>query len=281
MRSEGGYPISNSAKGPVIPSAVPTTQADDTQPWANDPDGNAAGWLKVIVLNDNLNSPPSQAAQEQWIWTSNTLQFKNLVWLQTPSGLPASWLICGNTTYWATGTCPSQLSNTVTAKSSRSSPNIGSNPSFQAVIPRNPITPPSSGTKFILVLPDSTYLTPNPRQTYPNLTATAYNFPIGASAYNYTYTITYDGVSVLSFSGSGSHDPNDSGNIIIQVPTSGWIYDPASVPGYNQGNYQWVWTFSGTASSNSSPEIYSGLTYSSPPGTSFSCSAPTVIYYTA
>src|ERR1700757_2305642 len=73
IRTINGKNIRESDQGPVLDLSQVNTTQNATQggptPWTHDPDGNQAGWVKVIVLDPNYIS--TGQSWSRWIWTSN------------------------------------------------------------------------------------------------------------------------------------------------------------------------------------------------------------------
>lgn len=89
VRTINGKVISESDQGPVIDlSPVNSTQASD--PTAIDPDGNQAGWQKVLFIDPNYTA--SGLGYLVWAWSGPALLQNQLSWLTDPNGVKAQWV---------------------------------------------------------------------------------------------------------------------------------------------------------------------------------------------
>jgi hypothetical protein len=90
MRTSNGPPITESDQGPIINlSQGPAAQAPGgDQPWLTAPNGEAAQWSQVTVL-DKANAQ----VYDLWAWTSKThMNINNALWLKDPNGVAAQWV---------------------------------------------------------------------------------------------------------------------------------------------------------------------------------------------
>lgn len=94
MRSINGKPITESDQGPVFDLAPAGSVSD---PWAADPDGNAAGWLKGLVTDPNYVD--NGQFDLCWMWTGAVESNPLIPWMSDPDGTQAQWVqhqVCEN-----------------------------------------------------------------------------------------------------------------------------------------------------------------------------------------
>jgi hypothetical protein len=80
------------SRGPVFRMNV---QSGNQQPWATDPDGNPAGWLKTVTLDPN----DTTIGDEHWSWSGAVESNPALPWMKDPNGVQAQWVqhdVCVN-----------------------------------------------------------------------------------------------------------------------------------------------------------------------------------------
>src|SRR5215475_722042 len=270
IRTINGKSVAESDQGPIIDlSQVNTTQSAPS-PWANDPDGNQAGWMKVLVLNPNQNGPVTQSAWIQWVWTGPTDLIGALPWLIDPSGNAADWVNCTHNAFWGTGACSGTAGNfqqAVTLWSGTQPPNSPQYPSY--VSPQTWTSNPQNQPIIVPASPPAFYLELSPAPSSTGLaSAPCLNFSVGVTSadgpqpFNWRWDIQYQGTIVLSYNGSftASYSPTGAPNYVNLDPT-GWLYDPAGLPGYAQGSGKWVWKYPGAISSNTDPTVIQTFTY--------------------
>jgi hypothetical protein len=258
--------ISEGGRGPIIDTAP--VAGTGAQPWLSDPDGNAAGWLKVLVLNPNQGSPPGLTCWEQWIWTSNSLATTGLPWLVDPNGAVAHWLMGANGGVWGTGMYPTGVvGNFVPGYAVYSGAMTPDKTGPAYTSPYNYTINPSGGN--IANLP------PNPPAFYIKAFGNA-NGPIiniGGGTTNalpvdtvdWSLDFIYDGTSALSYSGSTTVNLNPGWTEIALNP-AGWVFDPTGLPGYAHGTGLWIWEYPGAISTNHNPTINQNFVFSSNSG---------------
>src|ERR1700756_1360813 len=209
VRTINGKAIAESDQGPILDlSQVNTTQTGPS-PWANDPDGNPAGWMKVLVLNPDLSSsPPGLTCWEQWIWTSKTLISSGLPWLIDPNGAVAHWLMGANGGVWGTGMYPTgvvgNFVNGYAVYSGAMAPD-GNGPAYRS--PWNYTINPSGG--HIANLPQNPpafYIKAVGNADGPVISVGGGTPVLPVDTVNWNLQIIYDGTSVLNYSGSTTVD---------------------------------------------------------------------------
>jgi hypothetical protein len=266
MQTSNGKQISEGVKGPVLHVGDSAAAATPASPWVTDPDGNQAGWLKVLVLNPNQGSPPGLTCWEQWIWTSNSLGTTGLPWLVDPNGAVAHWLMGANGGVWGTGMYPTGVvGNFVPGYAVYSGATDGNGANYHS--PWNFTINPSGGN--IANLP------PNPPAFYikaygnadgPVISVgggTTSLFPTDTVRWN--FDIIYDGTTVLSYSGSTTVS-NPQGWTNVTLNPAGWVLDPTGLPGYAHGSGMWIWEYPGSISPNHNPTINQNFVFSSDSG---------------
>ena len=269
VRTINGKPIAESDQGPVLDlSQVNTTQSGPS-PWANDPDGNQAGWLKVLVLNPNQGPPPGLTCWEQWIWTSNTLETAGLPWLVDPNGAVAHWLMGANGGVWGTGMYPTGVVGNFVpgyAVYSGAMAPDGSGPAYHS--PWNYTINPSGGNIANLPQnPPAFYIKANGNADGPVIYVGGGSQDVPIDTVDWNLDIIYDGTTVLSFSGSSTVDFNGpQGWATITLDPAGWVLDPSGLPGYSHGSGLWIWEYPGSISAKHNPTIQQNFVFSSVSG---------------
>ena len=273
MRTINGRAVSESDQGPVIDlSQAGSTQPSGTNnPWKNDPDGNPAGWMKVLILNPDQTGSITQASWIQWIWTGPTELVGSLPWQVDPGGNRAKWIVCTNNTFWGTGSCTGAVGNFQAANTLWSGsqppnsvqyPNYASPQTWTSNPQKPPITVPSTAPAF--------YIEMAPAPAAANLpNAPCLAFSVGVTSldppttFTWQWTLQYQGTVVLSYSGSftATYQAGVSATYVNLDPT-GWVFDPAGLAGYAQGSKQWIWEYQGAIDPSTNPTVIQTFTYS-------------------
>jgi hypothetical protein len=271
VRSINGKVIAESDQGPVIDlSQVNSTQSGPT-PWANDPDGNQAGWLKVLVLNPDQTAPPTLRAWEQWVWTSNSLLTTGLPWGADPNGAVAHWLMGANGGVWGTGSYPTGVVGNFIPGYAVYSGDKGSDGSASYHNPYNYTVNPSGGNiANIPTNPPAFYIkafpSPGGASGSPQISiggGASSTFPV--DTVTWTLSIIYDGTTVLSYNGTTTVNVQP-GYTFVPLDPTGWVYDPTGLPGYAHGGGYWIWEYQGPISAKSNPIINQNFVFSSDSG---------------
>jgi hypothetical protein len=264
IRTINGKNIRESDQGPVLDlSSVNSTQTAGT-PWANDPDGNQAGWTKITGFDFSGNiTGTANSLFDFWSWTgAKALNVRPIPWAFDPSGSQAGWIVCPSNSFWGTGqcsgtgtTCTNYQNCGYTGSDQGTSPLILH---FHATNP--PIVIPSSCTpRFILVADPpqgSTGGGAGPSLGIVNGLTSA----MGSDTLTWKLSIDYDGVSFYSASGSDLVQYNVT--LWKTLNPAGWLFDPSGIPGYAHGSGLWVYPFNGTVSQNTNPIITETFTFS-------------------
>jgi hypothetical protein len=261
--------ISEGGRGPIIDTAPVAGTA--AQPWLTDPDGNQAGWLKVLVLNPNQGPPPGLTCWEQWIWTSNTLTTAGLPWLVDPNGAVAHWLMGANGGVWGTGMYPTGVvGNFISgyAVYTGAMAPDGNGPAYHS--PFNFTINPSGGNiPNIPTNPPAFYIKANPApggaSGGPQITIGGGSQFVPIDTVDWELDIIYDGTKVLSYSGSATVSQPPGSTDVLLDPT-GWVFDPTGLPGYSHGSGMWIWEYPGSISANPNPTINQNFVFSSVSG---------------
>ena len=107
MRVTNGRPVQESDQGPVF-DLSPANMTQSAGPWAVDPDGNPAGWLRALTFDPNYVT--NQQFDESWIWSGAVEANPFIPWMSDPNGVQAGWVqhdVCVNGTvvqkwFWGT-----------------------------------------------------------------------------------------------------------------------------------------------------------------------------------
>jgi hypothetical protein len=97
VRTINGKPIAESDQGPVLDLSQVNASQSPASPWANDPNGNQAGWQKILFIDPNYTS--SGLGYLVWAWSGPALLQNQLSWLTDPNGVSAQWVqhnVCEN-----------------------------------------------------------------------------------------------------------------------------------------------------------------------------------------
>jgi len=97
VRTINGKNIAESDQGPIIDLSPVNQSQSPASPWANDPNGNQAGWQKILYIDPNYTT--SGLGYLVWAWTGPNLLQNQLLWLTDPNGVPAQWVqhdVCVN-----------------------------------------------------------------------------------------------------------------------------------------------------------------------------------------
>jgi len=97
VRTINGKGVRESDQGPVFDLSQVNTTQTGSMPWANDPDGNRAGWQKILFIDPDYTN--TGLGYLVWAW-SGPASFENqLSWLTDPNGIAAQWVqhdVCVN-----------------------------------------------------------------------------------------------------------------------------------------------------------------------------------------
>jgi hypothetical protein len=108
VRAINGKNVRESDQGPVFDlSQTNNTQAPG-EPWKLDPNGNPAGWSKLLIIDPSYST--SGLGYLLWVWSGPYLLQNQLSWLTDPDGNPAQWVqhqVCEGTSvvnkwFWGT-----------------------------------------------------------------------------------------------------------------------------------------------------------------------------------
>jgi hypothetical protein len=97
VRAINGKNVRESDQGPVFDLSQTNNTQSPGSPWANDPDGNQAGWQKILYIDPSYST--SGLGYLVWAWTGPNLLQNQLSWLTDPTGTPAQWVqhqVCVN-----------------------------------------------------------------------------------------------------------------------------------------------------------------------------------------
>jgi hypothetical protein len=258
VRSINGRPISESDQGPVFDLSPANMTQSGQGLDAFDPDGNKAGWSLITCLNLQTNQ-----SFQTWIWTGQVAKnIQNIPWAFDPSNNQAGWIVCPTHANWGTGICADAGATCVNYhNSSRSGSSSGTSPLVTSYQPQSPpiVIPSACTPRFILTTapaPGSTGGGAGPTIAIGNgLIST-----IPTDTLIWSFTVTYDGVTILSASGSDTVTYNLT--LYKTLNKAGWLWDPSGIPGYAQGSNLWVYPFNGAVSQNTNPPIVQTFTFS-------------------
>jgi hypothetical protein len=257
MRVVNGNPITESAQGPELDTSqnVPVAPTQ-TQPWMQDPLGNAAGWTQITLLDLVQNQ-----SYQLWAWTGPVIGTPlPIPWMTDPANVPAGWIVCTDNTFWGTGHCPTQNPGINFQKGTMSLSPDGSNPFTCASQPATPpIVPPTT------VSPRFYVLTSFGKKTSPGVPGIFVGNLSGTSSVSsdWIYTITYDGNQVFQEHGTKTWVVDDPDSYIYLSGGGGWSFDPTGLAGYPHGSAMWTYQFEGAASTNTNPAIIQTLQFPS------------------
>src|ERR1700741_95649 len=71
VRTINGKPIAESDQGPVFDLSAVNSNQSPASPWANDPNGNQAGWQKILFIDPNYTT--TGLGFLIWAWSGPTL----------------------------------------------------------------------------------------------------------------------------------------------------------------------------------------------------------------
>ena len=269
IRAINGKTIAESDQGPIIDLSTVNSTQSPSSPWANDPDGNQAGWLQATILNPNFAGQIPSSGWLNWLWTSDTTKTIQLPWLMDPNGNVARWVVGANGALWGTGDYPGAPSsgNFQQAKTVYT----GSVDGFGKINYKSPGQWQSNPANPPIVVPASPPAFYIKTGNLPGGNAPCFNIVTGASSkfptdtINWDWALIYEGIQVLTYSGSFTGTPSNYSYYAVLDPT-GWVYDPGNTPGYSQGSGQWLWKYQGAVSTNTNPQIVQTFTFSSNSG---------------
>jgi hypothetical protein len=251
------------SRGPVFKMNVQAS--GNQQPWATDPDGNPTGWLRSIVVDPDYNdntSPQYGRFDESWMWSGPVAANPLIPWFSDPDTPPneAQWIMVNGGTnagggyYWGTG----QISGTgnfmpsaVAKNQDYYSPQIWvANPGYADAI----ITPPANPPAIYL----ESYWGTGGGYTQTGPVIWAVNGSLQDDprwSFNWDYTVTYDGIIILSASGVATIPPWPQDANFLELDPTGWVHDPDGLPGYPKGKGSWIYKYPGPVSTNTSPKV--------------------------